>query len=139
MTDFATDEEHESVIRRWAEAWNTRDKDTLLDLYTDDCVYDDVPLHLVSRGKDGLAGFADFTWNTSEGFTIELKSCVVGGDRGAAEWIMSGTLRQQMPGPLRVGEPYAVRGASIITFKGGKIQQHADFWDTATAADPIES
>jgi steroid delta-isomerase-like uncharacterized protein len=138
MTTSTTEEDLGKLILGWADAWSSHDKERLLALYTDDCVYEDLPLHLVSHGKEGLVGFAEFTLAAAEGFAIELKHYVVGGNRGAAEWIMSGTLRQPMAGPLQVGAPFAIRGASIITFDGTKIKHQTDFWDSATAADPIE-
>jgi len=45
---------NEPLLERWAAGWSAHDPERVASLYTDDCVYEDVPLGAVSRGKREL-------------------------------------------------------------------------------------
>lgn len=128
----ATQKDLETLIVRWADAWTANNKEQLLALFTDDCIYDDQPMNIVSQGKEALGGFADFTFGSSEGFTVKLKTYMVSGDQGAMSWTMSATPLVDMPGmPFRAGKRFEIQGASICNFKDGKLHHQTDYWDTA--------
>ena len=46
------------VLEQWAVAWTSSDVDQLLPLFTDDVLYEDVPLGAVNQGKEALRNFA---------------------------------------------------------------------------------
>ncbi len=96
------------------DAWNTHDPEHILALFTEDLVYEDVT----------FAAFPDLRF--------ELTSAVVAGDRGAAEWTMTGTHRGDFPGLPATGKSFTVRGASIFDLAGDKLRHNRDYWDFAT-------
>ena len=128
------DTDLERVLDEWAKAWAAHDAERLVALFTDDCMYEDVTLGEVNRGKAELRAFAAQTFAGVPDFKIELTSRFVGGDRGAIEWVMSGTPKVDHPHMPATGKSFSsLRAVTIIEFRDGKIRRNSDYWDAATA------
>jgi len=59
---------------------------------------------------------------------VELESSSIQGSHGSIAWVFSGTDK----GIYKTGKTFKVRGASVITLKGGKISRNVDYYDAAT-------
>src|SRR5438067_9187960 len=99
----------ERTLEAWAENWSSPDKkETLLALFTDDCVYEDVTFGVVNRGKDELRAFADGIFAAVPDFTVELTTRFVAGTWGGMEWAISGTHQGDFPGLPATGKRFSV-------------------------------
>jgi steroid delta-isomerase-like uncharacterized protein len=128
----------EKLIEDWALAWSSPTAmEKLTSLFTDDCVYEDIPLGSVSHGKAELEGFYNLTYNVFPDFKIELTSQFIAGNRAGAEWLMSGTHKGDFPGLPATNKPFSVRGASSFELEGNKLKRCSDYWDMATALKQI--
>ena len=114
----------------WAAAWAVGDVEGVLAAFTDDAVFEEVPIGVVTHGQDELrahleglkAAFPDLSMVVTGGF--------VAGDRAAAEWTFTGTYAGQFPGlPPGTGQTVTVRGASILELEGDLIRAARDYWD----------
>jgi len=113
----------QDAITRWAAAWSAHDVEALLALFTDDIVYEDVPMGVSVSGMVELRAFFRRVLSDLPDITFELISSSDDGDRGHAEWTMRGT---------RLGTSVEVRGVSVFEFADGKIRRCSDYWDMAT-------
>jgi steroid delta-isomerase-like uncharacterized protein len=120
------------IFDDWAVAWSAHDIDKLVSLFTDDCVYEDVPFGAVNHGKAELKGFAERIFAVFHDFKIELASGFIAGDWAGAEWTMSGTHKGDLPGTPATGKPFSVRGSTICELREGKIKRNSDYWDLVT-------
>jgi steroid delta-isomerase-like uncharacterized protein len=129
------------LLRRWAEGWSAHDPRRVAQLYADDCVYEDVPLGAVTRGRRELAalgrpfplcGLGGRPQDAFPDFGIELTGGFVAGDRAAMEWVMSGTHARGRPGVPASGRRFRVRGATVLELRDGRVTRNADYWDSAT-------
>ncbi len=128
----------EKLIENWASAWSSSDSvEKLVSLFTDDCVYEDVPLLAINHGKAELEGFYKAIFGVFPDFKIELTSQSVAGNRADAEWILSGTHKGDFPGLPATNKPISVRGASVFELRGNKLSRCSDYWDMATALKQI--
>jgi hypothetical protein len=69
---------------RWADAWNSHDPDRVLDLMTEDVVYDDSAWPSTMRGHSEVRQFLDYTWRAFPDLRFELvtgRSCTRTGPR----------------------------------------------------------
>ncbi|MGQ0836583.1 MAG: SgcJ/EcaC family oxidoreductase [Gammaproteobacteria bacterium] len=125
---------HEQTVDQWAAAWNSGDADTLLELFTDDVVYEDVTFGAVNNGKEALKRFADAAFDAFPGMSFEIKSRAISpdGKTGAFEWVWRGKQIKDFPGLAATNTPFEIRGMSAIEFKGTKIGRCSDYWDLAT-------
>jgi steroid delta-isomerase-like uncharacterized protein len=123
----------ERLLDDWATAWSSHDPEKVLALFTDDCVFEDVPFGVVTRGKEQLRSFANGAFAAVPDFKFELTSRLAGDDWAAIEWVMSGTHKGDFPGMPATGKRFSsVRGSTIFALKAGKIRRESDYWDAAT-------
>ncbi len=120
-----------AVLHQWANAWSSHDVDNVLRLFTDNCVYEDVPTGAVNRGKDALRAFAEFFFSVAPDFKVDISKHFEADNWAAGEWTMSGTQMGDMPNLPATGKPFSIRGATILELEQGKIQRCTDYWDMA--------
>ena len=111
------------AIEQWAAAWSARDPERLLQLFTADLVYEDVPMGAICRGTTELRAFAESVFARLSDVSFELQSIFADGSKGGAEWVMR---------VARAGRHAEVRGASLFDFDGDRIRRCSDYWDMAT-------
>lgn len=122
----------EPTLDEWAEAWSTHNVERLVSLFTEDCLYEDIALGAVSRGHAELREFAEQTFAALPDFKLQVTSRFVCGNRGAIEWVMSGTQAFAVPGFPAEGKSFSsLRATTILEFRDGKIHRNTDYWDGA--------
>ncbi|HEY5602480.1 MAG TPA: ketosteroid isomerase-related protein [Gammaproteobacteria bacterium] len=122
----------EKLYQNYVAAWSARDIEAVVSFFTDDCVYEDVALGAISRGKGELRPFVLATLAAIPDFKIEPKSVFATVDRLVSEWIMSGTQTGDFPGLPATGKGFTVPVASIMEFQRGKIRRNTDYWNLAS-------
>jgi steroid delta-isomerase-like uncharacterized protein len=122
----------ETTLVGWAGFLSSHDLDRFLSLFTDDCVYEDVALGVVNRGKQELRTFIEGIFSAFPDFHIDLKSQFVAGHWAAMEWVMSGTHEGDLPGMPATHKQFTVHGASVAELSGAGLRRISDYWDLAT-------
>jgi steroid delta-isomerase-like uncharacterized protein len=126
------------IMKDYVAAWNSHDVDKVVSFYTDDCVYEDMGLDLVSHGKKELTESSKTMFYNVPDIRFETKSLFNAGDWGAWEWIMTGTLvHSNNPAIPATGKSFSVRGVSIIEVKGGKISRETDYYNALTVLQQL--
>jgi steroid delta-isomerase-like uncharacterized protein len=120
--------DNQAVVQAWLAAWNSHDTDTFVGIFTENAVFEHVPLNSVSRGPGEIRAFAQFVFTALPDVKITiLDSSAKGGDV-TIEWVFSATDK----GFYGTGKPFAVRGVTVIELQGTKIVRDSDYWDSAT-------
>lgn len=122
------DNEAQRIGQGWCDAWNSPTVNRFPAAFTDDFLYEDVTGGFTSHGttdpweydKGFFALIPDFHFDCTETF--------VSGGHGSIQWAASGT----DVGLYKTGKHFAVRGASVIDVRGGKIARSIDFYDDST-------
>ena len=113
------------------QAWNDHDSAKIASFFTENCIYEDVALEVVNRGKKELMAYANATFAAFPDFSLITQSSFAGSDAVGAEWDMIMTWKGPYPG--MAGEPtgktYRLRGSSVAHFKDGKIARNTDYWN----------
>jgi steroid delta-isomerase-like uncharacterized protein len=123
----------EKKIKDEVAAVNSHDVNKILTFFMDDCVYEDVALGLISRGKKELIGFFNNVFVDLPDFKLEVKSTFGAGDWVGFEWVMMGTFaHSSIPGIAATGKKFSVRGASIRELRNGKVSRNSDYWNLAS-------
>jgi steroid delta-isomerase-like uncharacterized protein len=119
------------ALVEWADAWSAHDAKGVAALFTDDCVYEDIPLKAVNHGTDELIAFAEGAFGAFPDFGIKLTSQFATADWAGAEWTMTGTHKGDLPGLPATAKQFELRGGSILELREGKITRCTDYWDMA--------
>ena len=118
------------IVKEYLAAWNAHDSEALLSLFANDCVYEDVALGRIEQGKERVRSLVQSVFADLEDFRMEAKSAFGVGDWGATEWTMTGTfVHSSVPGLTATGRSFAVRGATILQLRDGKIHRNSDYLD----------
>lgn len=120
------------TLEEWAAGWSTHDIERVVSLCTDDCIYEDVPMRVVNRGKEELRAFGRQVFDAFPDVKIELTSQFAARDWALLEWVMSGTHKGDLPGMPATDAAFAIRGATAVELKNGRINRNSDYWDIAT-------
>jgi len=120
------------IIERWAASWSSGDIEQVVDLFVDDCTYEDVTLGVVNHGKDELRAFGEGFFTAAPGLVIELTSWTRSGARAAAEWCFRGTQRGEVLGMPATGRDFAFRGMSAFDLRDDRFVRCSDYWDLET-------
>jgi len=120
------------LIKQWAALNTSHEIEKLLDLFTPDAIYEDVPLEIVTRSRAELRGLFEATYNAAPDWKATIVSAMADDEHGAAEWVMSGTHLGDFPGFPKSGRSLSVRAAAIVRFKNGGISRWTDFWSLST-------
>jgi steroid delta-isomerase-like uncharacterized protein len=126
-----SDEEKIKLIDSEAAGWS-RNMDRLMASFSEDVIYEDVPLGLVFKGKEQLRGFAQSFFDAFPDLKAVIIATVVSGNRAASEWRFTGTQTGELMGIPAANGHMDVRGTSVYQFEGGKITRKVDYWDSAT-------
>jgi steroid delta-isomerase-like uncharacterized protein len=123
-------------LGRWADAWNSHEPERVLDLMTDDIVYDDSASPETMRGHAGVRPFLDMTWRAFPDLQFEVvgEPLVASGEPRAAAW-WKGTAtnsgRIDPPGLAPTGKRIEFEGADFHTYRDGKVARLQIVFDMA--------
>jgi limonene-1,2-epoxide hydrolase len=109
----------DQVIREFAAAWGRGDVDAILDTFTEDAVYHNIPMDPLS-GKDEIRTFLDSFVN--DGIDFEIHHQIVDGN----------IVMNERTDTLPMGETtVALKVMGIFELEGDKIKGWRDYFDMA--------
>ena len=114
------------------DAWNSLDPQRVVDVLTEDHIYEDVTFAVVCRGAAETRGFFEGAYSAFPDIHFTLTSAAADAERAALEWTMTGTHQGDLPGLPATGKPFSVRGSTVFEIAADKICAVRDYWDLAT-------
>jgi steroid delta-isomerase-like uncharacterized protein len=116
----------DAFVERWGNAWNAHDRAQVLELLTDDIVYDDSASPTTMRGKADVRELLDLTWRAFPDLTFELIAGphIAGDGARAAYWWKATATHQgplDPPGFPATGKHIEFDGVDIHEYRDGKI------------------
>ena len=116
--DFVAD-----FVPRWEAAWNSHEPDRLLELMTEDIVYDDSAWPRTMRGHAEVREFVEYAWRAMpdlEFHMVDGPFLLEAGPRAAFYWEGAGTFT----GPL--DPPGLAPTGARVEFDGFDLQEYRD-------------
>lgn len=117
-----------AIVRSYIDAYNRKDVAALVACVGPDIVFENVSNSGQSIRIEGRAAFADIAGQAAAMFATRhqtITNALVDGDRVALEVDWTGTPAVDL-GPMKAGEPIALRGASFLTITEGLLTRIVD-------------
>ena len=116
----------EDFARRWEEAWNSHEPERLLNLMTEDIVYDDSAWPRTMRGHADVREFLDHTWRALPDLEFELGEepfLLPGGAKAVLYWKGTATFTGPLdpPGFAASGARLAFDGFDLHEYRDGRV------------------
>jgi steroid delta-isomerase-like uncharacterized protein len=116
----------EEFSKRWEAAWNSHDPERLLELMTDDIVYDDSAWPMMMRGHGAVRQFLEFAWRAFPDLRFEMADgpyLVSGEPKAAFYWKGSATHTGPIdpPGFAPTGKHIEFEGADFHKYRDGRV------------------
>lgn len=118
------------IMKDLMKAASSQDYEKFASLFTDDCVYEDIPSGGVWHGMKEFTDFAKLLHIDFPDHKWEFKSSFSDGHRIATEAVWSGTFSHSSnPERPATGKHVAMRTVSITELRNGKICRNTDYYD----------
>jgi steroid delta-isomerase-like uncharacterized protein len=116
----------EEFAERWEAAWNSHDPERLLELMTDDIVYDDSAWPRTMRGHDAVREFLESAWRAFPDLRFEITDrpyLVSQEPKAAFQWKGSATHTGPIdpPGFAPTGKRIEFEGADFHEYRDGRV------------------
>lgn len=120
-------------VEAWFAAASSHDVEQLRAFLLPETRYEDVPTGTVNEGIEAVLNFFQLSWSALTDFKMEPQHAFQVGNEVAVEWIATGIHTGDFPGLPATGNPYRIRGVSLMQVAGDKLRRVSDFWDLATS------
>jgi steroid delta-isomerase-like uncharacterized protein len=116
----------EEFAGRWEAAWNSHEPERLLELMTDDIVYDDTAWPTTMLGHDDVRKFLEFAWTGMPDLRFEMVEgpyLTPGEPKAAFYWKGTGTHSGPLdpPGFAPTGKRLEFEGADFHEYRDGRV------------------
>ena len=119
-----------NLVERFAEAFNRRDVDGLLSLFTEDGTYRDL-FYGPHSGQPALRRMFERMFREGRDYRWHMDAIVMDARRAAAEWTFGYTATAAVP--RSEGRRVRMAGMSIFDLEDGKIHAYREYSDAGTA------
>jgi steroid delta-isomerase-like uncharacterized protein len=127
---------------RWQKAWNSRDPARVVELCTEDVVWEDPVTERPERGRQAVSEYLrsvwrafpdlEFTWAEGPYASFE-------GVKLALHWRVTGTMLGPMepPGFAPTGKGFAIEGVDLLELRDGLVCAYSGFFDLRGVAQKV--
>lgn len=125
-----------NIARQYFDAWNKRDAEAIIGLFSDNGTYQDPASGLITAQEIGA--YAQRLWQAFPDLCFSVvSSAEAGPGMVAAQWLMSGTNSGSFMGLPPTGRKVSVPGADFIEITGDKIQSVTGHFDTRAVPEQL--
>jgi steroid delta-isomerase-like uncharacterized protein len=126
-------------VERWESAWNSHRPEQLLELMTEDIVYDDSAWPTTMRGHADVRTFLDSVWRAFPDLRFEMVDgpfIMPGAQQAAFWWRGSGTFTGPLepPGFAPTGDRLEFEGADFHEYRDGRVSRLRILFDMMDVA-----
>ena len=115
-----SEQDNVELVTRFCDAWSNYDIANILEFFTDDAVYHNMPIQAV-QGKDAIKGMIEQFMAAFDGAEWETKYIVAAGDVVLTERVDR----------FKGAKPMSLQVMGIFEIKDGKIAAWRDYFDLA--------
>jgi steroid delta-isomerase-like uncharacterized protein len=120
------------ILEDYLAALNAHDVERIASLFTEDCIFEDVPTGIAHYRKEGVKANFSMEFTAFSDYKVEIKTIIVAGEYAATEAVMSATHTGALPMLPATGKSVSVRAASVLEMRGDKIKRNSNYFNMAS-------
>jgi steroid delta-isomerase-like uncharacterized protein len=132
MSSSTSSGEIHRLVQELYAAWSLHQLEKIDAIFADNAAYEDVAAGQVHRGAEEIKQLLRASYAWAPDFRVTMKSLIVADDCAATEWVSEGIQTGPIGDLPASGNSFRLHGASILTFRDGKIAKVTDYYDMAT-------
>jgi steroid delta-isomerase-like uncharacterized protein len=132
MSSSTSSGEIRRLVQELYAAWSLHQLERIDAIFTHDAAYEDIAAGQVYRGTKEIKQLLRAAYAWAPDFKVTMKSLIVADDCAATEWLSEGIQTGPIGDLPASGNSFRLHGASILTFRDGKIATVTDYYDMAT-------
>ncbi len=126
----------------WQEAWNTHEPQQVLELCTEDVIWDDPLTPEPAVGHAEVRRYLEDSWRAFPDMTFSWPERAYSADNGnrlALHWHLEATMLGEMnpPGFAATGKRFITNGVDLLHLKEGRVAWYQGFFDRQSAAEQL--
>ena len=126
--------ENKAIATSFIKAWSSHNAEKLASLFSDDCLYEEVPSGRKFTNKQDIENYLKATLSGVPNSVFEIVSITGSDSTAVVEWIWKGTntvgwASLKIPA---TNKDFEVRGVSVMTIENNLIKKNSDYWDWNT-------
>ena len=118
------------IVEQYLEYYNSFLIDKMLDLFTEDCVFQNISNTsdtMTCIGKDELKALASQTRSIFQTRQQTATNWIIAPEKIAIEINFTAVFATDLPNGVKQGQQYSLQGVSIYEFEGEKIKRLVDY------------
>ena len=132
MSSTTSPDQIRRLVHELYAAWSLHEPERIDAIFAEDAAYEDVAGAQLVRGKEAVKELLRVAYAWAPDFRVTMKSLIVAGDTATTEWVSEGIQTGPIGDLPASGNSFRLRGASVLTFRDGKIAKVTDYYDMAT-------
>jgi steroid delta-isomerase-like uncharacterized protein len=132
MSSTTSPDQIRRLVHELYAAWSLHEPERIDAIFAEDAVYEDVAGAQLVRGKKAIKELLRAAYAWAPDFRVTMKSLIVADNAAATEWVSEGIQTGPIGDLPASGNSFRLRGASVLTFRDGKIAKVTDYYDMAT-------
>jgi steroid delta-isomerase-like uncharacterized protein len=132
MSSTTSPDQIRRLVHELYAAWSLHEPQRIDAIFAEDAAYEDVAGAQLVRGKEAIKELLRAAYAWAPDFRVTIKSLIVADNTAATEWVSEGIQTGPIGDLPASGNSFRLRGASVLTFRDGKIAKVTDYYDMAT-------
>jgi steroid delta-isomerase-like uncharacterized protein len=132
MSSTTSPDQIRRLVHELYAAWSLHEPERIDAIFAEDAAYEDVAGAQLVQGKQAIKELLRAAYAWAPDFRVTMKSLIIVDNAAATEWLSEGIQTGPIGDLPASGNSFRLRGASILTFRDGKIAKITDYYDMAT-------
>src|SRR5919109_2311538 len=129
MSSTTSPDQIRRLVHELYAAWSLHEPERIDAIFAEDAAYQDVAGAQLVRGKEAVKELLRAAYAWAPDFRVTMKSLIVADNAAATEWVSEGIQTGPIGDLPASGNSFRLRGASVLTFRDGKIAKVTDYYD----------
>lgn len=129
--------ENVAIVERYFEGWNAHDPERIVELVSDDMVFESDVTAGPVRGADGVRQFAEKYLAAFPDMRVRVDQQIASPNTVVTRWTATGTHRAHVLGVPATGRKVEVHGTDVTVIRDGRVVRSTSTWNAQSLLNQL--